>query len=141
MARRTGAQGALIDTVRRARRDRELVVIEGFHALKHALRFGAEITAALVADAAGLQLLARTLAPDLAERLARLTVQIGTDALAELAPRAARTGVIALARRPRTDLDALLAEPALAPIVMLDEPRDAGNTGACIRVAAAALMD
>lgn len=138
MAGSTSGQRALIDRVRRARRDRTLAVIEGFHALKHALRFGAEITAALAADEADLQLLARALAPDLAERLSQLAVQIGPDALAELAPRAARTGVVALARRPGADLSTLLAEAGPAPVVMLDEPRDMGNTGACVRVAAAA---
>ena len=32
----------------RARKDPELAVLEGFHALKHALRFGAEVLQQLV---------------------------------------------------------------------------------------------
>ena len=40
----------VIQRFRRARRDRELTVIEGFHALKHALRFGAELVEAVAVD-------------------------------------------------------------------------------------------
>ena len=41
---------ALVQRFRAARRDRGLAVLEGFHALKHALRFGAEIVEAVAAD-------------------------------------------------------------------------------------------
>lgn len=37
------AEAELIEHFRRARRDPDLAVLEGFHALKQALRFGAEI--------------------------------------------------------------------------------------------------
>ena len=43
---------------RRARRDPQLTVVEGFHALKHALRFGAELLEAVAVDPAGLEELA-----------------------------------------------------------------------------------
>jgi TrmH family RNA methyltransferase len=48
------------------------------------------------------------------------------------------TGVVSLARRPAIDLDGVLAEARPAPIVLLEDPRDLGNLGACVRVAAAA---
>ena len=51
---------------RKARRDPELTVVEGFHALKHALRFGAELVEAVAVDPEALEALARELAPDLA---------------------------------------------------------------------------
>ena len=51
---------------RKARRDPELTVIEGFHALKHALRFGAELVEAVAVDPEALERLAAELAPDLA---------------------------------------------------------------------------
>ena len=44
---------ALVQRFRAARRDRELAVLEGFHALKHALRFGAEIVEAVAVDPGG----------------------------------------------------------------------------------------
>ena len=55
-----------------------------------------------------------------------------------MAPLAPSTGVIAIARRPSSDPDALLADARRAPIVLLEGPRDLGNLGACVRVAAAA---
>jgi TrmH family RNA methyltransferase len=36
------------------------------------------------------------------------------------------------------DIRALLEDPHPAPVVLLEEPRDLGNVGACVRVAAAA---
>ena len=44
----------------------------------------------------------------------------------------------AIARRPRLNLPTVLADPAPAPVVLLEQPKNMGNIGACIRVAAAA---
>jgi RNA methyltransferase, TrmH family len=123
---------------RDARRDGHLVVIEGFHALKHALRFGAEILEAVTTDPAGLRELSGALAPDLASRLSGVCEEIEQDDFAGLADHLPRTGVIAIARRPEVVLAAVLADPRPAPIVVLEDPRNLGNLGACIRVAAAA---
>lgn len=128
----------LIRRFRAARRDSGLAVIEGFHALKHALRFGAEPLEAVTAEPRELERLAAELAPDLAGALAAQAAPVGREVLAELVPQAPRTGVVAIARRPPVDLAALLADPRPAPIVLLEEPRTMGNMGACVRVAAAA---
>jgi RNA methyltransferase, TrmH family len=48
------------------------------------------------------------------------------------------TGVVAIAHRPRVDLAAALADPAPAPAVLLERPKNMGNIGACIRVSAGA---
>jgi RNA methyltransferase, TrmH family len=123
---------------RTARRDPKLTVVEGFHALKHALRFGAELVEAVAVDPSSLDAMAAELAPDLAGRLTERVEQVDKQALAELVPLVPHTGVAAIARRPRVDLDAALADPAPAPAVLLEQPRNMGNIGACIRVAAAA---
>ncbi len=123
---------------RGARRDPELTVLEGFHALKHALRFGAELEIAVSEDPVGLEQLAAELAPDLADELAARVEPVAPGTLAALVPQAPRTGVVALARRPRVDLAAVLADPRPAPVVLLEQPRNMGNMGACVRVAAAA---
>ena len=123
---------------RTARRDRGLTVIEGFHALKHALRFGAELVEAYAVEPEELEVLARELAPDLAGGLAGRVEPIAAAELAELAPLVPRTGVVAIARRPSFDLAAVLADPRPAPVVLLEQPKNMGNIGACIRVAAAA---
>ena len=128
----------LIDTFRRARRDRELAVAEGFHAMKHALRFDAELILVLRDESAPLHELARELAPDLADRFDAIAQPLPAEDFAQLAPRAARTGVVALARRPAPDVAGLLSQRGSAPIVLLEEPRDLNNVGASIRVAAAA---
>jgi RNA methyltransferase, TrmH family len=123
---------------RTARRDPELTVVEGFHALKHALRFGAELIETVAVDPAALEGLAGELAPDLAGQLARRVETVDAATLAELVPLVPRTGVVAIARRPAVDLGAVLADSAPAPVVLLEEPRNMGNIGACVRVSAAA---
>jgi TrmH family RNA methyltransferase len=129
---------ALIRRYRSARRDPGLAVLEGFHALKHALRFGAEVLEAVAADPAQLRELAAELAPDLGDALTERTAPVSADLIAELVPQAPRTGVVAIARRPRVDLAALLAGREPEPLVLLEDPRTMGNMGACVRVAAAA---
>lgn len=102
------------------------VCLEGFHAVKHALRFGADLIEVRTDDRDRLAALAGELAPDVAERLL---------ALAERGPGPfPPTGVIAWARRP----DFALPPPSGRFAVLLDHPRHLGNLGAAIRVAAAA---
>jgi TrmH family RNA methyltransferase len=129
--------GDLVQRFRRARRDPGLTVLEGFHALKHARRFGAEVVEVVAVDPGELERLAAELAPDLAGSLAQAT-PVEEELLAELAPQAPRTGVVAIARRPAVDAAAALADERPAPVVLLEDPRSMGNMGACVRVAAAA---
>lgn len=134
-----------------AREDPSLVVLEGFHALKHALRFGAVVEAAVTSDPDGLAELSAALAPDVAAALDALVQPVEPAALRALGfPRPPHTGVAAIARRPEFDLAALLAgdgagaadagrAPASTrPVVLLEDPRHLGNVGAVVRVAAAA---
>jgi RNA methyltransferase, TrmH family len=122
----------LID-VQRARRDPALVVLEGFHALKHALRFGGEVLGSWTADPDALEELRARLAPDLPPLRPEV---VHFEELARVVPRAQ---VVAVARRPaQPDPRTLLALPDLAPVVLLEDPRHLGNLGACVRVAAAA---
>jgi TrmH family RNA methyltransferase len=121
-----------LDEVRGARRDPGRVVLEGFHAVKHAVRFGAELEGVWTADAEELAALSARLAPDV---VLDATV-VDVDALAAVVPRAQ---VVAVARRPRQlDPDGIVAQDGPAPVIALEEPRHLGNLGACVRVAAAA---
>lgn len=131
-------QAALIRRYRTARRDPSLAVLEGFHALKHALRFGGDVVEAVAADPGALRELAGELAPDLGDALVERTAPVAAEVLAELVPQAPRTGVVAIARRPQVDVGEVLADPRPAPLVLLEDPRTMGNMGACVRVAAAA---
>ncbi|HEX8714010.1 MAG TPA: TrmH family RNA methyltransferase [Solirubrobacteraceae bacterium] len=131
-------EGPLIARFARARRDPQLAVLEGFHPLKHALRFGADVLEVVCRDAEELDRLAAQLAPDQAARMRELARAVAPDVFAQLAPLPPSTGVIALAERRAGDPAAMLADVRPAPIVLLEDPRDLGNMGACVRVAAAA---
>jgi len=105
-----------------------LVQLEGFHAVKHALRFAPELVGAVTVRslerAAGL---AHELAPDVtAALLARAVV----------GPVGHPTGVAATATAPA--YDGAVLQSRTSPLVLLDDPRDPGNVGAVVRVAAAA---
>jgi len=127
-----------VQRFRAARRDRGLAVLEGFHALKHALRFGAEVIEAVASDPQELERLAAELAPDLGGSLAERVEKVGPEELERMVPHAPRTGAVAIARRPPVDVAAVLADGRPAPVVLLEDPRTMGNMGACVRVAAAA---
>ncbi len=130
--------GALIPRFGRARRDPSLAVLEGLHPLKHALRFGANVLEVVCSDADELERLAGALAPDIASRLRALACEVDPSVFAQLAPLAPPTGVIGLAERPAVDPLAVVADTRALPVVLLEDPRDLGNMGACVRVAAAA---
>ncbi len=116
--------------VTRARRTHGLVVLEGFHAVKHALRFGGELLGTWTADPDELESLRERLAPDIT-----LTAEVvALDELQRVVPRAQ---VVAVARRPSQPApDAVLA--GTGHVVLLEDPRHLGNLGAVVRVAAAA---
>ena len=105
-------------------------MLEGFHALKHALRFGAECRGGLAADAAELEELRAELAPDLAGRSRGRATPVDAEVLAGAGP----AGAAHRGRRDRpppaqVDLAALLADPRPAPVVLLEDPRDDGQHG------------
>ncbi|MGW0749947.1 TrmH family RNA methyltransferase [Streptomyces sp. NPDC002587] len=113
----------------------DLVLLDGFHTLKHALRFGADVRMVIADDPGAVRALAGELAPDVEGEVARL---VRPAPLRGLLPRVHPTGVAALAVRParsagRADLDRL---PRPAPVVVLDNPRNLGNVGAVVRLAA-----
>jgi RNA methyltransferase, TrmH family len=130
--------GSLIPRYGRARRDPSLAVLEGLHPLKHALRFDATVLEVLCADLTDLERLAVRLAPDVSQRMVSLAREVPANVFAQLAPLTPSTGVISLAERPVIDPIAALADARPAPVVLLEDPRDLGNTGACVRVSAAA---
>ena len=112
------------------------VTLEGLHALKHAIRFGAEVRRAVTPDKDAILRLAADLAPDLVPRLQDLLVTVPAEEFRRLSSRPPASPVLAVAdRRDSSPGDALLA--GHAPVVLLDQPRHAGNVGAVIRVAAA----
>lgn len=114
------------------------VLLDGFHALKHAVRFGAEVPVAVAVDRAAALALADELAPDVRDALDALLTQVPESTYTSLVPRPHPTGVAALAVRPprAANLEKLAHTPRTAPVVVLDNPRNLGNAGAVIRLAA-----
>jgi len=121
-----------------ARRGDGLVVLQGFHALKHALRFGASVELVACSDPAEMERLAGTLAPDLLERIRALAVVLPAEAFKRLGPYMPHTGVVSIAARLTVDPREILEGEGGGPVVLLEDPRHFGNLGAVIRVAAAA---
>jgi RNA methyltransferase, TrmH family len=116
---------------RRLAGEPRMVLLDGFHPVKHALRFGADVPLVVTADHAGMLALAGSLAPDLADRLAAAAVETDERTLLGLTGTRQHTKVAALARRPAP-------EPSheTSPTVLLVDPRHLGNVGAVVRVAA-----
>ncbi|MFI7499347.1 TrmH family RNA methyltransferase [Streptomyces sp. NPDC049687] len=114
------------------------VLLDGFHALKHAVRFGAEVPVAVTADREAALALADELAPDVRGTLDALLAEVPETTYASLVPRPHPTALAALAVRPSREaqLAKLAHTPRTAPVVVLDNPRNLGNAGAVIRLAA-----
>ncbi|GAA1268721.1 TrmH family RNA methyltransferase [Saccharothrix xinjiangensis] len=129
------------------------VVLEGFHAVKHALRFGARVRSVVVLDLERALGLARSHAPDVVGEFERRAEVVDAGEFARRIGRSHPTGVAGIAERPAEQAGhagpagqpeqaghagrAGAAERvAGAPLVLLDNPRNLGNFGAVIRVAA-----
>jgi len=125
------------DRFHSARRDASLCVLEGLHAIKHALRFAAHIDEVVTRDRDELETLAAELAPDVAARILELATGVPKAEYDTLAPLAHPTGVMAIARRQVWMAEDILASRE-SPVVFLEEPVHLGNVGAVVRVAAAA---
>ena len=123
----------LIDSLQ----NESLVFLDGFHAIKHALRFNADIQLIVCTHPQKLDNLIADYAPDVESailakcKIARTNV---VDALRRT--RSHWTGVYGVAIRPEYELNKILNAPG--NIVLLENPYNLGNLGACIRTAAAA---
>lgn len=114
------------------------VLLDGFHALKHALRFGADVRCAVTGDKGAALALAAELADDLTDWIRESVVEVPLRNLSDLLPRVHPTQVAALAaRRDRqANLDELRKLPRASPVVLLENPRNLGNVGAVVRLVA-----
>ncbi len=114
--------------------DSGLVFVDGFHALKHALRFGAEIDTILALDKARLEKLATDLAPDILPELRERADEVDHREYIARAKGIHPTMVCAWAKRPEFGK----ARRGSAPIILLEDARRMENVGAVVRVAAGA---
>lgn len=119
-----------------ARNSTDLVLLEGIHPVKHALRFGATVTHLATWDRDSLGGLLDTLAPDVKAQILALAKDVPAADVELLAPKGVPSPVIGVAARPNVSVDDVLA--ATGPVIVCENPRHFGNVGAVIRVAAAA---
>ncbi len=126
----------LVDQFRLARSDQSLAVLEGFHPVKHAIRFGAELTTIAIGDPDAVDELSTTLAPDVVDFLMAESTVVDGDVFDLLAPTPPVTSIVAIARRRVAASAEVLAQPGR--VVLLENPSRLGNLGAAVRVAAAA---
>jgi TrmH family RNA methyltransferase len=126
-----------LDLLRESLVREDLVFLDGFHAVKHAARFGAEFELVACADLAKFRSLAGDLDPSLDERLGSSMKSIRWREVEKIGQgRAHWTGVWGVARKPTYSVTEILN--SRKPVILLERPENLGNLGACIRVAAAA---
>ena len=125
-------RGAESITERAARlgADPAYVRLEGLHCVKHALRFGADLVLLITADRDVTLGLTDLLAPDVRARVETELIEVAPAEAAEVFGNG-RFDVVGYAHRP------VPGGPAVAaPAVLLEDPRNLGNLGAVVRVAA-----
>jgi TrmH family RNA methyltransferase len=124
------------DLARSRRTDERTLLLEGSHLVAEALGAGLRIACAAFSRSA----LADTANADLARRLAvegTDLVTVSDDVLDALSPVRSPSGVVAIARREPTPLEAAF-EQAPQLVVIAVDLQDPGNAGALVRAAEAA---
>jgi TrmH family RNA methyltransferase len=127
-------RGDLTKRIHQARSDPAMVLLEGLHSVKHALRFGASLTGLWSDQPDQVIALAHQLAPDIAAEIERRLEVVTPERFAASTARPPAIRLLAVAEKP-------VYRPAGiggGAVVLLDRPRHPGNLGAVIRVAAAA---
>lgn len=107
------------------------VTLEGFHVVKHALRFNADVLELVTADRVALLDMLETYAPDLRDRVLQMITDVSQERFEIYSDIVIRTPIIGIAEIP--DVSNFSMD---RPIVLLENPRDQGNIGAVIRLSA-----
>jgi len=108
----------------------DMVVLEGFHAIKHAYRFGADIKEIITPNKKEITSLCSSLAPDMMNYLRENLKEIEEKDFLKIFPKNLHGQIAALTEKKKNkDLDGLL--------VWLENPSLINNVGATVRVLAA----
>ncbi len=128
---------SLINKYRQARKGNiSFVVVEGVHAFKHALRFGAEFThIAMLKNGKAQEILKRFGTQDEVEYLKDNSEFVDIETYSSLSPNPHKTGIIALAKKPSNSClrGGFMGDTA----VFIENPQSLFNVGAVIRTVAA----
>lgn len=115
----------------------ELVVIEGVHAFKHAVRFGAEIVHTAIHQNSEAEAVLKEFGkPEEVEALKAHAEVVSGDLWNTLTPNPHCTGIVALARKPETK-----KELVGNTVVFVENPNSLFNVGAIMRTLAARGVD
>ncbi len=117
---------------------KDFVIIEGMHAFKHALRFGAEFESIYICNRKKtFEITSRFLGLEEFNLLKNDSREISIEEFEKLAPNALRTGIVARAKKPKYKN----IENKNRFVVVLEDPRDLNNVGAVIRACAGRGVD
>ncbi len=128
--------GQYVEKYRTARKgDGDFVLLEGIHAFKHALRFGAEFIEILyVADNQLENFEENVLLSSERKYILENGIEVKDDFFDNLLPYTVRSKIVALAKKPDWKKENLDIKK---PIVFLENPANPENIGMAVRVAAA----
>lgn len=115
----------------------KLVTLDGFHAIKHAFRFGATIVRVVALEDSNWHEIASELAPDVIEQISARIETVSIREFEQISISRHPTGIAATAERPHFALDPQRTGDRTSPALLLENPRNLGNVGAVIRLAAA----
>jgi RNA methyltransferase, TrmH family len=118
-----------------SRRDNSLVVLEGFHAIKHALLFGVSLSNIHTCEKPQILKACRQLSPDLLPKIEDVLVEIDRQEFNILSPNYIKTGIISTANKPNYTLEQIKNNSGF--IVYLDHVRNLKNLGSIVRLCAA----
>ena len=111
------------------------IILEGFHPIKHAIRFGATIDILYTHNKPAVMELAIQKAPDIVSFLEKNLLEISSEEYNKLSPKPPKTGIVGAAVKPQYNLAKVLENPG--NIVFLENVRSLDNLGAVIRVCSA----
>ena len=115
-----------------ARGDADLAIVEGFHALKHAIRFEAEIVDAITEDSGKSSRLAQLLAPDVVAPMQAKVRRVAPGTLASISPEPPNPpDVVTIAVRQTAEPHC--SAPSRWDRHPAERPTQLGNIGAVVR--------
>jgi len=128
--------GQMVEKYRLARRgDGEIILLEGIHAFKHALRFGAVFEEIIyVKDSQLDNFQDNVLKDEERDYILKNGLEVEEEIFEKLLPYKVRSKVVALVKKPQYKKEDLNKEK---PLVFLENPANPENIGMAIRVAAA----
>ncbi|NJL97121.1 RNA methyltransferase [Candidatus Gracilibacteria bacterium] len=125
----------IIKKFQEAKNNNKLVILEGFHPIKHALRFGAVINKIYTNDIKNLNLLIQSNSPDLTDQFQKKVTLIDTEIYNQLCKHTPKTFAVAIASKPQYYFEESIKKPGV--VVFLENIKSLDNFGAVVRVCAA----